>query len=212
VRGAPVGYDPANKTGLLPRDGRTLVEGNATYVVGGTKAGFRAPSGFPSRSGRYNDPLGGYAAPNKEKEKQDSKKRKAQKEAEESHLLAILQRDDNKSIGAKYLSKNTDRAASKKARMEDEGEEAAVKKRVFTASSLRAIGFDPTSSAIRDEDETSKRRRVRFGLLGCYLRPLTSFPARSRVAPRCGRRSDRTKARTGSGSGGQEVERGQASR
>jgi hypothetical protein len=160
-RGAPAGFDPVNKTGLLPRDNRAMVMGSATYVVGGSKAGFRpAAKGFPSLSGRYNDALGGYAAPDVKKEKQEKRKRAAQKEAEEANLVAILQRDDNKSVGAKYLSKKGGSAPSKAQDKDDSGPD--LKKRVFAASAVRSIGFDPTALAIREEDEDSKRKRVSY--------------------------------------------------
>lgn len=113
--------------------------------------------------------------PSERREKEDLQERKKRRESEERTLLKVLQRDDGKSVGAKYLNRAGAKPSSKavgkdKSTEEDEVEgepsedSARPKKRVFDATALRAIGFDPTKSESLThlgEDAETKRRRVR---------------------------------------------------
>lgn len=162
-------YDPVNKTGLLPRDGKRQVDGVSTYVVKGNGNSQRGMTGRGRGSGP--GPGTGFPMPSDPRDKEDATERKKRREAEERTLFKVLKRDDGKSLGAKYLTHSAkpksespapDLAASQEPESQDAGKSGS-KKRVFDAAALRAIGYDPTrneSMVHLDEDSATKRRRV----------------------------------------------------
>lgn len=166
--GRPAPYDPVNKTGLLPRDGRRQVDGVSTYVVKGSGAG----SSGQRRGGAPLKP--GFAMLSERREKEDIQERKKRREDEEKTLLKVLSRDANKSVGAKYLNRastsngrplpnSAPSATGEGATVAATQDAPQARKRVFDAAALRAIGFDPTRSESLThlgEDAATKRRRV----------------------------------------------------
>lgn len=172
--GRGAGYDPINKTGLLPRDGRRQVDGVSTYVL----AGNTSSSG--SKRPRPGQPGGGFAMPSEQRNKEDVAERKRRREAEEKMLSRVLKKDDNRSMGARYLNRNkppTNSTSTDSEEGDSAGNDADSKKksrkRAFDATQLRAIGYDPTNRTDTlvhlGEDAKTKKQRVSSFFYSCFV-------------------------------------------
>ena len=166
--GRSVGFNRDAKTGLLPRDNRKQIEGVTTYVLPSANKSARPMTGFGRENGGGLSAIAGFHASEAmgKRDKVDGKARAKRREQEELSLARQLGKDSGKSIGARYLI-----AAGKqpKAPVGDDADGDAggpSKPRVFSPSTVRRIGFDPTRAegsarAATNESAESKQTRVR---------------------------------------------------
>ncbi|SCV73228.1 BQ2448_7153 [Microbotryum intermedium] len=184
-------YDPVRKIGLLPRDNTSLNDGVKTYV---TRSG-SSKQFIDNNPGRIKSVTaselrhaaitsgngsGGYVQGIRDGptladlEKSRARKRKEQ-ETTERELQFLLQQDQGKTLGGRYLARRTVQADSTsnsnghdqlKARTEPKSKDptskdlseaahgeppVATERRAFSTHAVRLIGYDPTK--VGDEDE-----------------------------------------------------------
>jgi minichromosome maintenance protein 10 len=153
----------AKKWGLLPRAGlnpsatkvSASMGGGETYVLPGQVIA----SSSSSRSGPE------YVGEAIGREKHERKKRKRELEAQELELQRLLEKDGGKSEGAKVLAKAREAIRGKPVKStttKDKDKEGASgdvslpRRRVFSATAIQRIGFDPTAKRgerPRDDDK-----------------------------------------------------------
>ena len=166
--GKAVGFNRDAKTGLLPRDNRKQIEGVTTYVLPSANKSARPMTGFGRENGGGLSAIAGFHASEAmgKRDKADGKARAKRREQEELSLARQLGKDSGKSIGARYLiaAGKQPKAPAADGAADDEG--GSSKPRVFSPSTVRRIGFDPTRAegsarASTNESAESKQKRVR---------------------------------------------------
>ena len=146
-RSKPAEPDHDRKVGLLPPDNRRQLDGVTSYVFRSTSTD-RRQRVIPAH--QVNVPI---------------KTTIRQRAREDRHLIKRLKIDKGYTLGAKYLAKSNRLPLEDD---EDEDEEPVTKvgsnHRIFSAATIRAIGYDPTRTEfglLHDaEDEVTKERRV----------------------------------------------------
>lgn len=168
-------YDPTRKWGLLPAAGlnpaasktSASLGGGTTYVMPGVVISSRRDKALSEVMGR---------------EKHDKKRRRAEKEAQERELAKLIEKDGGKTGGAKAVmmarqalcakrvpseSKRKGSAASNQdvlATVELKGSDSRTSKRVFSATTVKRIGFDPSAKSGSLERRCDNDRVVRTHL------------------------------------------------
>jgi minichromosome maintenance protein 10 len=172
-------HDPTTRTGLLPRDNSRSHEGVKTYVLSGGAGSSGGRGGNRFNKATSFDVLNSA----RDRELRDGKERLKRREEEEKSLSAMLKRNSKmglSSLGSVYLSKlkgeKKDSASAANGGGSDDddddddndGEGGSGKKKssraesAFTASSIRAIGYDPTRTEGERESRESELKRVSF--------------------------------------------------
>ncbi|GAA99022.1 uncharacterized protein L969DRAFT_43016 [Mixia osmundae IAM 14324] len=140
--------DYANKTGLLPRNNKTVIEGVTTFVMASSLTEMPKRRRFGEST--YSEPL--------DPSSKEAKKRRHDQSEKEIRLkegFAEMLKNDRGSIGAQYLREvqanktaRSEGAAPTTAAQEDQAQLAMqreLKQRVYDPTKLRMMGFDPVA-------------------------------------------------------------------
>lgn len=222
-------FDPATKTGLLPRTNISIMEGAKTYVVAGSGSNVSRGAKVSSASMRAaaiqsGNGAGGFIhgvrdGPTVERAKKDVREARIAKERRIEEARELMERDKGTSLGGRYVEladkkrremerefikrnggsvgeeekerekeKRRRRSKGEKSASEEEEEEAVKekkKRKTFTTAAVRLIGYDPTTKgpAERDEDDETKRSRVRSFLFLCGVALADAFFRSSTPSP-----------------------------
>ena len=141
----------AKKWGLLPRAGLNPSATKVSASMGGGETYVLPGQVIPSSSSSRRGPE--YVGEAIGREKHERKKRKRELEAQELELQRLLEKDGGKSEGAKVLAKAREAIRGKpvKSTTKDKNKEGASgdnslpRTRVFSATAIQRIGFDPTA-------------------------------------------------------------------
>jgi minichromosome maintenance protein 10 len=168
-------YDPSRKWGLLPVAGlnpaasktSASLGGGTTYVTPGVVISSQRDKALSEVMGR---------------ERHDRKRRQTEKEAQERELARLLEKDGGKTGGAKAVTMARQALAAKRtpveskrkgmvttsedilAAIELKGSDSRSSRRVFSATAVKRIGFDPSAKPGSSERRHDNDRVVRISL------------------------------------------------
>ena len=177
-------YDPATKTGLLPRDGQQSVDGLKTYVVsstgntssshqtgGKTRLSYNGVRGVPRPQSFVQAPQ--FDMTRDSSITLDPKERARKRAKAEATMQNMLFRDGGKTLGAKYLATNGKNKMAASVRSDSENPEAnaeqQTRKRVFDVQAIRKIGWDPSSLGLDTKSKDAKQKKVHLDFLPSYI-------------------------------------------
>lgn len=157
------GFDPINKTGLLPRDGSTQsIDGAKTWVVGSSTTvapthrlgGRNLPAYNNGGNGKMRTsmtgPAFGSSSGAKSREQLTAKQKERAKAKEEAIMRRMLKRDGGKTLGAKYLVQN------------GKAPPEASRSSLSSVKFRNGDGYESASPSHDEsaDDESKKRKRV----------------------------------------------------